>query len=455
MKSVYDLPQWFIVFIVTLGSSEVFPNQGLGEDIYLYGKSKTNIAYVGEQSTAAPANLFACANCHGVQAKGLKEGGISAPEITWFRLSATARRDEDGGQPRPAYDRQAFKHLLLAGIDTRGKKITGLMPRYSLQDQEIDALIRYLAFLDQPTAPGVSDLEIRIAVVLPADHSHTSVLRAAVSSYFNEVNRLGGIYGREIKPLYSQYLEHDSMADFFAVLAFDDGTANNRSLLDSEEVPVIALFSGSEFESRKNIFYLYSDPDFHGQALRNFADQRGYQIMQRQDLDVGKQGKQALLLQMGEVDLQDLIIGYAEKITPPILLIEGDVNTPEMLLAIRNYPGAIYAAVPPTPQLADRKGLAEYSELAKHQTLPSDNLSVQLWGITAAKVLTESLRMTGKNLHRQKLLNNLSALYDFETHYGPTLHFSVNRKVGAPGAAIVRLDRNKEAQQFKAIWITF
>jgi hypothetical protein len=78
----------------------------------------------------------------------------------------------------------------------------------------------------------------------------------------------------------------------------------------------------------------------------------------------------------------------------------------------------------------------------------------QVSAYTAAVVLTEGLRRTGRQVSRKKLLGHLERLYDFEAGLVPPLSYGPNQRVGAPGAYIVTVDL--EARSFRPVsgWMT-
>ncbi|HKU76411.1 MAG TPA: hypothetical protein VJR02_21045, partial [Pyrinomonadaceae bacterium] len=50
----------------------------------------------------------------------------------------------------------------------------------------------------------------------------------------------------------------------------------------------------------------------------------------------------------------------------------------------------------------------------------------------------------GRDLSREKLINSLDSLYEYETGVTPRLTFGPNRRVGAAGAHIITFDPAKK-----------
>ena len=415
-----------------------------GQVIYQQGKIKTGKVSVGEPASEAPSTLFACENCHGAQAQGSKEGGVSAPEITWFRLSATARRDSEGGQRRLAYDKASFQRLLSEGVSSSGKSLSGFMPRYELKEEEVDTLIAYLKYVDAAAVPGVSDRQISLGVLLSQEPGYVA-LKIAVNAYFNDVNQFGGIYGRQISLHFLNSAQMVNEESLFALLNFNNDASQlqEQKFVDAVSLPVIGLFAGTDI--RENQFYLYGDGEIRHQVLEQFisgqfASGENVQSLYAEDGDFFRQLEQ-----------------FQKKKQPPILVLKGrllgrSLNNKSLIQALFRYPAAIYAAMPPTPHLVDKQGLWEYRQLAKQQELPTEHLTLQLWGIASAKVMTQALRASGRKLQQQVFQQMVVRLYDFETHVGPTLRFLTNRRLAAPGATIVRLDGSAGADDFHPRW---
>ncbi len=85
-------------------------------------------------------------------------------------------------------------------------------------------------------------------------------------------------------------------------------------------------------------------------------------------------------------------------------------------------------------------GRREYQELAVTYSLPSDHIQAQVAALAAAKLFVEGLRRVGRNLSRLKLVDGLEALHKFDTGVSPPLTYGPNRRIGARGAHLIRVD---------------
>jgi hypothetical protein len=64
------------------------------------------------------------------------------------------------------------------------------------------------------------------------------------------------------------------------------------------------------------------------------------------------------------------------------------------------------------------------------------------------------LKLSGKELSREKLIRSLEGLYDFETGLSPRISYGPNRRIGAFGAYIVGVDPAQKHFIPASKWIT-
>jgi hypothetical protein len=67
-----------------------------------------------------------------------------------------------------------------------------------------------------------------------------------------------------------------------------------------------------------------------------------------------------------------------------------------------------------------------------------------LSAFAAAKIFTEALKRTGRDVSREKLVTSLEGLYEYETGVTPKITFGPNRRVGAMGAYVLSIDPAKK-----------
>ena len=69
-------------------------------------------------------------------------------------------------------------------------------------------------------------------------------------------------------------------------------------------------------------------------------------------------------------------------------------------------------------------------------------MAAQISAYSAAKILVEALKRAGKDVSREKLIQSLEGLYEYQTGLTPAITYGPNRRVGAMGAYIVAIDLN-------------
>lgn len=163
-----------LVFVV-LANGVVGPLYAMddaGRRMYLEGilpSGDTMTATVGGDVTVTGDQVI-CGSCHRRSGMGSSEGQEVVPSVTGEILYAPLRLPTSKPplppEIRPAYDDSSLKRAIREGIDARGRVMGPFMPRYHLDDQELDSLISYLKSMTTGAAPGVTDTEIHFATVI-------------------------------------------------------------------------------------------------------------------------------------------------------------------------------------------------------------------------------------------------------------------------------------------------
>jgi len=111
-----------------------------------------------------------CGTCHRRSGLGSSEGSQVIPAITGEVLFNPLRLPTSKPPltplQRPAYNKETLKRAIRSGVDANGKLLDPLMPRYSLDDGQLDLLIDYLKTLSVETSPGVDDRDIHFATII-------------------------------------------------------------------------------------------------------------------------------------------------------------------------------------------------------------------------------------------------------------------------------------------------
>ncbi len=165
------------------------PAADAGERLYREG-----ITLSGEPMTALVGGdipiigtQFSCENCHGRSGMGAAEGPYVVPPVAAQFLFEPSPQPE-----RPAYDRDSLAAVLRDGITPAGRVLSPeLMPRYRLEDADIDALTAYLEGLSAGNSPGVDDEVIRFATIVTegADEAESAAVLAVLRRFAEDINR--------------------------------------------------------------------------------------------------------------------------------------------------------------------------------------------------------------------------------------------------------------------------
>ncbi|MHB8882833.1 MAG: ABC transporter substrate-binding protein [Thermodesulfovibrionales bacterium] len=153
----------------------------LGELMYRSGvlPSGRPLQAVAQGDLKLKGRMITCANCHMKSGLGSFEGWVLTPPTNGAKLYAPLRSGSDlpgsgmaRGQlqfPRPAYSDESLAAALRLGVDPTGRRLNETMPRYVLDDRDMEIFIYYLKNLSSHYPPGVTAAEVRFATVVTPD----------------------------------------------------------------------------------------------------------------------------------------------------------------------------------------------------------------------------------------------------------------------------------------------
>lgn len=452
-----------------------------GRQIYLEGTSPSGspiIALMSDAGVEVPAATVPCAGCHGRDGKGNPEGGISPSDLTWTALTRPYGVNHPAGRKHPPYDSKLLKKAIAMGIDPAGTALHVAMPRFRMSLRDMDDLIAYLKQLGTGTDPGMTEASVRIGVLLPPAGPLTGLgkaVRAALTARFEAVNRDGGIYGRRVEPRFfegpapaaqrrgwtSDFLQREEV---FAVLApfFSGAESEMASLFQEKQVPVVGPFTLHPSEAlplNRYVFYLLPGIEAQEKALASFARASGW--APPRTLAAGTAAPEEVkrlaaekvdsLLFPGSGAEAVALLQAADRLGwHPYLLVTGAAADDALLGAPASFDGRIFVALPSLPGGPQREAAAAYKALG---SLPADNLSAQWTALGAAEVLIEGLRRAGRDLSREKLVDQLESLRRFATGYSPPVTYGPARRLGARGAYVMKLDLRAKAFVPTGEWV--
>jgi ABC-type branched-subunit amino acid transport system substrate-binding protein len=102
--------------------------------------------------------------------------------------------------------------------------------------------------------------------------------------------------------------------------------------------------------------------------------------------------------------------------------------------------GSVYLASPLTaPDTGSRK-MEEFSRLGEKYGVGKGHRTFQFLAYSGAILLEEGLKRSGRGVTREKLVDSIGHVWRLETGVTPPLTYNPNRRAGALGAAILKVD---------------
>ncbi|MBI3776649.1 MAG: hypothetical protein HY273_14100 [Gammaproteobacteria bacterium] len=195
---------WFVVMCVFVAASNAVTvadaNNEAGKRIFREGRLTSGgvLSATGQSGVSLSGKQAACVNCHRRSGWGAYEGSrpvrpVTAPELFSDRELvnvANLQTQNERSGVRPAYNNQTLLNALVDGVDSRGRTLDSLMPRYDLNATDFAALYAYLKTLSAAPTPGVSASEIHFATLVGADvdaKKRTAMLDV-LNGYFADKN---------------------------------------------------------------------------------------------------------------------------------------------------------------------------------------------------------------------------------------------------------------------------
>jgi len=176
----------------------------VGRAIYLQGVVGSGEPLEGVREAGGPRTTgadAACVNCH--QRSGFGSGEratqVLIPPIAGaYLFHPRAQSSDQRDLPyvhgmrvdREPYTEQSLGRAIREGIDSQGRALSYLMPRFKLADSDMAALIGYLRSLPVGRAPGVTDTVLHFATVISADADPVKRdgMLSVMRQYFDERN---------------------------------------------------------------------------------------------------------------------------------------------------------------------------------------------------------------------------------------------------------------------------
>ena len=172
----------------------------LGEDMYLKGMlpSGKPMEAVVQGDLPISGSMMTCAHCHMRSGLGSLEGNVLTHPTNGAKLYAprTSAQDLPGSGmqrqmikfQRPAYTDELLARAMRSGVDPAGRVMIESMPRYQLDDRDMEVLVFYLKNLSSKLSSGVTGSVIRFATIIAGEVSERdrSAMIDPLKAYLNE-----------------------------------------------------------------------------------------------------------------------------------------------------------------------------------------------------------------------------------------------------------------------------
>ena len=468
-------------------------------------------ASVGDPAMDVPASILKCSNCHGSDGRGKPEGGITPANIRWEELTKPSTSGP-AGRRREAYSGKLLVRAIALGIDASGNRLDPAMPRYRLTHEQAADLVAYLEVLGREADPGITENAVKIGVVLPPANGHGSArgIREVIAAFALQVNEQGGLYGRQLQFAFLSApaevaARAGAIRDFveteqpFALISsYLTGCEEEIGrYLDENKVPLIgpiALNAADGPARHRHVFHLLAGLAGQGEALSRFATQlpelkhSAALLVHREGDDAMSAAKETIgkrLIAAGWPAPRDVVL--TEDSTPdwntllrgsnieavfwfapapgldqlyraatnagshPFLFAPNVLAGPELLSAPPGFAGRIFCSFPTLPSDQTSAGRSELLKLAGEA--PASDGGFSRMALASAKLLAHGLQQAGKEVSREKLVEILETLYDYNTGQTPAVTFTQNRRIGARGVHVVGIDLQRKSVVLPSTWV--
>jgi len=473
-------------------------------------------ALVARGATPISASFLPCAGCHGADGKGRPEGGVNPADITWKTLTASYGHDHDYGRSHPAFDAESLMRAVTAGIDPADNALDLAMPRYSMSASDMADLVAYIKKIESDLDPGLSEEVIQLGTLLPLDGPLESVglsMRSVLDAYFANINDEGGIHGRRIELVVGEYAA-DSLQggwnarDFlqketvFALVgSYLSGIEKEvAALAEEQEVPMIGPFTQSPDDGEglyRYSFYLLGGLSQQARVLARHAatellpDSARLAIIHPNGAVYEAAAKsvqaQSAAKDWGPVRTSSYQAPYFDAVDAARFLQQENINTVIFFGAANDlrrladeagrlnwkldlmlpgvfaskgmfefpaaFEGRVFLGYSTMPADHTEKGVHDFEKLHADHDLGYQHSTAQISVFVAAGILVEGLKRAGRELSRERLINELEGLSAFQAGLMPPISYNATRRIGALGGYVVALDLQEKKFAKASKWI--
>ena len=505
-----------LLALVSLANAgELTEQEQRGKRLYTQGESLSGApvtALVSRGATPIPASILPCVGCHGEDGKGRPEGGVVPPDITWTSLSNSFGHDHSYGRSHPAFDESMLGRAITHGVDSGDNALAVAMPRFQMSDDDLQDLIAYIKRIEYDLDPGLSDDKIRIGTLLPragAAGSQGQAMYQVLRSYFDDINKRGGIHGRQIELVAAGYDQDATRVaweardfldqqDIFAMVSgYLSGVEQPITALTEElKVPLVGPYTPlpqdasslqrytfyltggivqqsivlatnrqSKTEEAASLAIVYPLGATYDKSVSAVLSAIGgtaafklhYQLPYFDARDfaeiLSKKGISEVLFFGSAGDLKRLATEAADLGWSPDLLLPGIYASGGLFELPSSFPKRVFVCGATRPTDHTPRGIEQFEKLHEDHDIDYQHSTQQISAYVSAMLLAEAIKRTGRELSREKLVVELERLADFQPGLMPPLSFSRSRRIGALGGYVVDLDLQEKKFGSASKWI--
>jgi len=158
-----------------------------GRRLYREGRRVTGevITAVVQGDVRVDGTQVTCESCHRRSGMGAGESGRLTPPVAGPLLFAPGPH-----RGRPAYTETSLARAIRDGVDSAGRPLDPLMPRYAVGEPDLAAIAAYLRSLGSTPSPGADAQSLRFATVIAADAppGERRAMMDVLTAFFTEKN---------------------------------------------------------------------------------------------------------------------------------------------------------------------------------------------------------------------------------------------------------------------------
>ena len=97
--------------------------------------------------------------------------------------------------------------------------------------------------------------------------------------------------------------------------------------------------------------------------------------------------------------------------------------------------------------------MLKFRQFMCRNQLEYNYINARLYAYSAAEILIEGAKRSGKRITRKKLVGAIEGLYSFDAGLNKPVSFSSQRRTGLLGAYVVKLDTKNKKLQATGTWV--